>query len=219
MDTFAPNSLLSSRVCIVVAPSHATSTAGLAKKILSNNSRPPVSQKTQTKPINPQPKLSKLEKVAQPKLSNLEKIGERVREMLIRANQRRMKYWYMKQANVVLLSILVEVYGNELTRKVTQNHQDAAREMENILFSVGGADRLLTTLRIFCARPAIRELDAVKRMVQKDSPKQLLSKEEQLNIGVVDSLQDFFAFFVKTVAWETRAVAVKLPKIRTFTTC
>ena len=46
MATFAPKLLSSSKVCMLVAPSHATSTAGLAKNILSNNSRPPVGQNT-----------------------------------------------------------------------------------------------------------------------------------------------------------------------------
>ena len=74
-----------------------------------------------------------------------------------------MKDRYMKQADAALSSVLVEVHGNELTRKVMQNCRDAAQETENILFSIGGADRLLITLRIFCERPAIRELDAVKK--------------------------------------------------------
>ena len=67
--------------------------------------------------------------------------------------------------------------------------------MEDILFSVGGPDRLLTTLRIFRDRPAIRELDVVKHLIQKDSPDMLLSKEEQINKGIVDSLREFIAQF------------------------
>ena len=101
----------------------------------------------------------------------------------------------MKQVDAALASILSKVSDSEMTQKAMQNCRDVSQDMEDILFSIGGPDRLLTTLRIFRDRPAIRELDVVKQLIQKDSPDTLISKEEEINKGVVDSLQEFLALF------------------------
>ena len=75
--------------------------------------------------------------------------------------------------------------------------RNAAREMEELLFSVGGAERIVCILRIFRDRPVIKELGHVREAMQ--SPESLLkeksymvSKEEKMNKVILDSLSFFW---------------------------
>ena len=122
-------------------------------------------------------------------------MGERVRKMLVRASWKRSQYRRMKQADVVLSFVLADVSGSELREKAIKKCRDMSRDMEDIMFSVGGLDMLLPTLQISRDRPDIRDLDAVKILIQKDSPNTLLSKEQEDNKGVVDLLQEYLALF------------------------
>ena len=59
------------------------------------------------------------------------------------------------------------------------------------MFSVGGPDRLLTALRVFRKRPAIRELGAARKLLRRGSCVKFISKEEEVCKGITDSLQEF----------------------------
>ena len=78
--------------------------------------------------------------------------------------------------------------------------RNAAREMETILFSTGGAERIVCTMRIFRDRPAMKELLHVKdamvsNQLQSTDNLSLKSKEERMNSAIVNSLRSFLGLF------------------------
>ena len=71
--------------------------------------------------------------------------------------------------------------------------------MEDVLFSTGGADRLLLTLKYFRERPAMREVEAVKELstagVPDDSNKIYYTKAEKMMRIVTNNIKGFIQFF------------------------
>ena len=62
--------------------------------------------------------------------------------------------------------------------------------MEELLFSVGGAERVVGTLRYFKDRPAVRELHPVRDALGY-SAQTYFTKEEQLNASIVSGVRGF----------------------------
>ena len=114
MATFTPTAILSSNICMLVAPSHTPFTAAGQKKNLLSHSRAWAGPNTQTK------------------LSKIEKIGQAIHAKLVHASQKSTAQ-QKEPTDAALLSVLVEVNGNYLARKVMHNYQDVSRAIEDIL--------------------------------------------------------------------------------------
>jgi len=67
--------------------------------------------------------------------------------------------------------------------------------MEEILFTAGGAKRIVTTLRYFRERPGVRELGQAKVILDGGKTGKYSTKEERLQSLVMGGLRDFFAMF------------------------
>ena len=74
--------------------------------------------------------------------------------------------------------------------------------MEDILFSVGGPERIICTMRYFKDRQVVRELSPMCTMLSKNdnnpplaSNKIYLSKEERLSSFIVEGVKDFLGMF------------------------
>ena len=74
--------------------------------------------------------------------------------------------------------------------------EDAARKMEVLLFSVGGAERVVKTLQYFKDRTAVEELTLASRamVVAGDTDtEKYLSKDKKLSAIVMDNLKGMFS--------------------------
>ena len=67
--------------------------------------------------------------------------------------------------------------------------------MEDLLFSVGGAERIVATLRYFRCRQTVQELDQAMGIIDGDSTSKNMSKEGQLHLIVMDGLRNFLGMF------------------------
>ena len=75
--------------------------------------------------------------------------------------------------------------------KVMDACQQAARQMEYLLFTNGGAERLLLTLQYFRDRPLICEVGVLKVFSNKGFSTDYHTKEENMNDIIVKSLKYF----------------------------
>ncbi len=107
----------------------------------------------------------------------------------------------MKKANEVLLAAIKETSEGQLNANHTRRCQDAARKMEDILFSAGGAERVVKTLQYFKDRAAVHEAGRVRDAMAADDTTGVsdnyLSKEEKLSAIVMGSLKDFVSMFTR----------------------
>ena len=70
--------------------------------------------------------------------------------------------------------------------------------MKDILFSVGGAERVVKTLQYFKDRAAVEELTRVRNaMKASGASENYLSKEEILSAIVMASVKDFLGLFTR----------------------
>ena len=134
-------------------------------------------------------------KPVQGRKSKLQSLGEVVRKALHRSSVLRGKYRYTTQANEVIAAVLKDSSDGKPNERALRSCRYAARQMEDILFSAGGAERLVATFRYFKDRPAIRELGAAREILLADNDegsKDLniyFSKEERLNASIVSGLK------------------------------
>ena len=102
------------------------------------------------------------------------------------------------KANQELVAAIEESGEGDLNLKRYRNCEDAARKMEDILFSVGGAERVVKTLQYFKDRTAVEELTRARSaMAATDATKNYLSKDEKLSAIVMDSLKEFLGMFAR----------------------
>lgn len=149
----------------------------------------------------PPPALPPMEPAPQKKQGNrsikLMKLGQGLKDGLLKSNRLRRKHCLTNKANEAILAVLTHSRegDNILNKSVLDRCRSASRQMERILFSSGGAERIVTTLRLFKDRPAVKELGHVCEVMQVDNASLLLSKEEKLNSAIVKSLRGFVKMF------------------------
>ena len=122
-----------------------------------------------------------------------------MKQGLVRASFLRTQLRTNKRATEEIAKVLEEACEGELKKHNMRSCKVAARKMEEILFSVGGAERIMATLRYFKDRPAMREVAHARDLMtsgDKTSNQNLyLSKEEKLNAIIVSSLKGFLGMF------------------------
>ena len=75
------------------------------------------------------------------------KLGEVLKNRLLNSRSHRLKRRLTK-ANEEMLAAIKESSERDLTSKRHRSCEDAARKMEDVLFSVGGAERVVKTLQL-----------------------------------------------------------------------
>ncbi len=129
--------------------------------------------------------------------SKLEKLGNIVKEGLLKSNSLRREHRLTKKANEAILSVISESSEGDAIKKksVILSCRKAARKIEDVLFSVGGAERIVSTLRYFKDRPAVREVSGVREALNSEHSLSYYSKEEKMNALIVKSLRGFLEMF------------------------
>ena len=136
-------------------------------------------------------------------MSKIQQLGRVMREAVIHSSLLRGKYRTKDKANEALSAAITKCSEGSVNEYGLRGCRDAARNMEDVLFGVGGAERLVATLRYFKDRPAIRELSHARHMLTAEEKGNSLSKfyftkEEQLSALVIDGVRDFLGMFRRT---------------------
>ena len=126
-----------------------------------------------------------------------------MREAAIQSRLLRGKYRTKEKANEALSAAITKCSEGSVNEYGLRGCRDAAQKMEDVLFGVGGAERLVATLQYFKDRPAIRELSQDHHMLTAEEKgngrsKIYFTKEEQLNALVINGVRDFLGMFRRT---------------------
>ena len=112
----------------------------------------------------------------------------------------------LTKANEEMLAAIQESSERDLTSKRHRSCEDSARKMEDILFSVGGAERFVKTLQYFKDGAAVEELIRVRSAIEASGASEnYLSKEEILSAIVMASVKDYLGMFTRKGAIPTKA--------------
>ena len=134
------------------------------------------------------------------RISKVQKIGQVMREALIRSSLLRSKYHTAEKADERIRRAVRVATEGDLNNNSLRRCREAAQKMDEILFSVGGAERLVATLRYFKEQPAVRELVRAKEILMSEGATpaksdRYLSKDENLSALIVDGLKGFVGMF------------------------
>ena len=88
-----------------------------------------------------------------------------MKQGLVQASHLRNKSYTTKKATEEIAKALKNACEGELKSHNLRTCKNAARKMEDILFSVGGAERIMATLRYFKDRPAMQEAANARDMI------------------------------------------------------
>ena len=137
-----------------------------------------------TKPHNDDPNLN-----SKPlRTSRLMKLGEVLKKQLLYSRSQHLNRRITK-ANQEMMAAIKESGEGDLNLKRYRCCEDAARKMEDILFSVGDVERVVKTLQYFKDRAVVEELTLASRaMVATGDTAKYLSKDKKLSALVMDSL-------------------------------
>ena len=124
-----------------------------------------------------------------------------MRNKILIASTLRNKKENATQADKTLLEADPNYANVEHSRAIKKACADAAKRMEDLLFTTGGAGRLLSTLKYFRDRPAIRELNRLNELSNNggsdNDNSNRKNKTETLNFFIAKNLKGFLNFFRK----------------------
>ena len=133
--------------------------------------------------------------------SKLKKLGERLRAELSAAGHLRRRYRYSGKAEEMARAALDGAMEENLPKLYVRDCRDAARQMEEVLFGVGGTERMMKTLAIFNDRAAVSEATASGRAAASEATatsggdQNGRSSVDRLNSVIVRNLKSFLAMF------------------------
>ena len=130
--------------------------------------------------------------------SKLNRIGMRVKQRLVKSQQYHKQQHTSDRANTEIKSMVSETTDGVLNKYALRSCREAARKMEDLLFTVGGAERIVATLQYFKYRQSVQELDIAMNLIDGDNSNRNRSKEGKINVRVFEGLRDCFSMF-KTV--------------------
>ena len=131
------------------------------------------------------------------RVSQLNKLGKEMRKRLKTSNKLRRKFKYNNKADEEVLAAIAATNEGMLNKYAIKKCQNAARKMEKVLFSSGGAKRLVTMLHYFCNSPQVLELAAARGMIVTDDSSAYFSKQEKINATIVKNLTRFLGMFCR----------------------
>ena len=134
------------------------------------------------------------------RISKVQKIGQVLQEALICSSALCSRYHTHAKADARIQEAVKAAVEGDLNTNSLRRCREAAQKMEEILFTVGGAERLIATLRYFKDQPAVRELLRAREVVLQDGTSsnvmtQFLSKDEKLSALIVAGLKGFVGMF------------------------
>ena len=163
--------------------------------ILKNSQTSDITPKTATT-TSPSPITSVAK--SRPKLnrqSKLQKIGKTVRDRLIKSHYYRVKQNSSNKATAEIQALIANTTEGVLNEHVMRSCREASHKMEDLLFSVGGAERIVATLRYFRRHQTVQELDKAAEIMDGDTTSNKKSKEGRLHLLVMDGLRNFLGMF------------------------
>jgi len=98
-------------------------------------------------------------------------------------------------ATAEIEGVMKDTNEGVLNRQTMQSCRYAAHKMEDLLFSVGGAERIVVTLQYFRGRRTVRELDNVIVMVDGKTSNNNNSNEGRLHLLLMDGLKNILGMF------------------------
>ena len=117
---------------------------------------------------------------------------------LIKSHYYRVKQKTLNEATEEIEAAISSTNEGVLNEHVMISCREASSKMEDLLFSVGGAERIVTKLRYFRGRRTVQELDKAMGIIDSDIANKKKSKEDKLNGMVMDGLGDFLGMFCST---------------------
>lgn len=127
--------------------------------------------------------------------SKLKIVGKRVRDRLIKSHYYRNKQHSLDKATAEMEEFIGSSSRGELNKHVMRSCREASQKMEDLLFSVGGAERIVATLQYFRDRQSVQELDKAMEVIDGDASNKNRSKEGKLQGMVMDGLKNFLGMF------------------------
>ena len=132
---------------------------------------------------------------AHDRMSQLQKVGKSVQEHLFKSHYYRAKQNASDKATEEIEAAISSTSEGKLNEHIMKRCREASRKMEDLLFSVGGVERIVTTLRYFRRRKTVHELDKAMDIIDGDVLNKNRSKEGKVNGMVMDGLRDFLGMF------------------------
>ena len=134
------------------------------------------------------------------RISQIQRVGKELRKKLLVSSGTRIQYRSAKRADKALSKLIPGTVDLEHSKAMKDVCGRAAQRMEELLFTNGGAGRLLLTLKYFRERPAMRELKALKKLpnvgVANNNNSIYYTKTEKMNRILTNDLKGFLHFFV-----------------------
>ena len=128
-------------------------------------------------------------------------MGKELRKKLLVSSGTRIQYRSAKRADKALSKLIPGTVDLEHSKAMKDVCGRAAQRMEELLFTNGGAGRLLLTLKYFRERPAMRELKALKKLpnvgVANNNNSIYYTKTEKMNRILTNDLKGFLHFFCR----------------------
>ena len=137
---------------------------------------------------------SKLKQVVE-RSSKLKQVGDQVRKRLLKSHHLRNRKRSSMAANEEMSAAVAQSSEIEWNTHTMRSCREASQKMEDLLFSVGGAERIVKTLRYFRDRKAVLEVDRVEDNMNVNKPNEKKSKEGRLNSVLMDGLRNFLGMF------------------------
>lgn len=108
-----------------------------------------------------------------------------------------------KKADVQLQAAIDESMEGAIPDSALQQCRVATKKMEDLLFSSGGAERVIATLNLFKERPAVTEALQAGGKMQEDGNTLFSSREDRFNLMLVERIKDFLAM-LKGKGWRKK---------------
>ena len=186
-STFSPKSITSELFCVEVG-------AETAPPMFRPHSVPiAASSESGTAPSSPLPLVVEAEKEQKRRKSKKRMIGAVFRGSLIESSRLRRGRNANKKADTQLEAAIEKASEGALPNSALRQCREAAKKMEDLLFSTGGAERVVATLNIFKDRAAVSELMEAGSKMNDDDKMLFSSKRDRLDSIVVDRLRGFLA--------------------------
>ena len=132
------------------------------------------------------------------RMSKLQKVGKSVQNRLIKSHYYRVKQNALNKATEEIEAAISSTSEGVLNDNVMRSCREASSKMEDLLFSVGGIERIVTTLRYFRGRGTVQELDKAMGIIDGNVANKNRSKEGKLNVMVMSGLREFLGMFRST---------------------
>ena len=132
---------------------------------------------------------------ANERTSKLQRIGEEVKKKLLESHQLQDRKSSITAANKEITAAVEQSKECGLNHHAIRRCKEASQQIEDLLFSAGEAERIVTTLRYFRDRNAVQELEKVRNAIDASTFNATQTKQVRLQSVLMDGLRTFLAIF------------------------